>query len=102
MTFNAYCLRYYKIPENAMYYTKKVKAYKAWQEQIKNSIPTEYDILACLEIYIPDTFDDFCDEFGYDNDSISALNTYLACQRQWAALRKIFTKEQIEKLSEIR
>lgn len=26
------------------------------------------------------SFDDFCDEFGYDNDSIKAFETYKACQ----------------------
>lgn len=74
---------------------KKLKKYK------ENCVPTEYDILACLETYVPNTFDDFCDEFGYDNDSISALNTYLACQKQWSKLCKIFTEEQIEALQKI-
>ena len=63
--------------------------------------PTEYDILACLEKYSYDSFSDFCYEFGYSTDSISARETFLACGEQYAGLRRIFTEEQMEMLMEI-
>ena len=31
--------------------------------------PSVYDIFACLQKYDPETFEDFCAEFGYDTDS---------------------------------
>jgi len=37
--------------------------------------PTLYSVLACLQKYDVGTFEDFCNEFGYDTDNI--FNTYL-------------------------
>jgi hypothetical protein len=31
--------------------------------------PTAYDVLTCLTKYDPESFDNFCAEYGYDNDS---------------------------------
>lgn len=61
----------------------------------------EYDVLACLTKYDPGTHEDFCHEFGYDTDSIKGLNTYLAVQKEWYNLNRIFTPEQLEELAEI-
>lgn len=102
MSFDNFCCKKYHMHEKDMFPVEKIKAQKLWKEQVKYAIPTEYDILACLETYVPNTFEDFCWEFGYDTDSISAMKTYLACQKQWAKIRKIFTEEQIEELAEIR
>lgn len=102
MTFDEYCCKNYRMHEKDMLPTEKVRALKMWKERISKTTPTEYDILSCLETYIPYTFEDFCSEFGYDDDSISALKTYLACQKQWSNIRKIFTEEQIEELAKIR
>ena len=66
-----------------------------------NAIPTEYDILACVEKHSYDSFSDFCAEFGYSTDSISARETFLACGEEYAGLRRIFTEEQMKKLREI-
>lgn len=102
ITFDEYCCEKHKMHERDMLPAEKIRAQKLWKELRKEALPTEYDILACLETYVPDTFEDFCSEFGYDDDSISALKTYLACQKQWSNIRKIFTEEQIEELAEIR
>lgn len=48
-----------------------------------------------------DTFEDFCSNLGYDEDSRKAHDTYLACQKLGTQLRKVFTREQIEKLREL-
>lgn len=74
---------------------KELKSLKA------KAKPTEYDILACVEKYGYDSFSDFCAEFGYSTDSISARETFLACGDEYAGLRRIFTEEQMEKLREI-
>jgi hypothetical protein len=41
-----------------------------------------------------DNFHDWCDNFGYSDDSIHALNTYKQCLEIATALRKHFTQEQ--------
>ncbi len=47
------------------------------------------------------SFHDFCSEFGYDNDSIKALETYQACQVNARKFRAVVTKNEIEKLREV-
>ena len=49
----------------------------------------------------PETFEDFCSEFGYDEDSRSAEQIYLACVKEYKQLTRIFTDEQMEELREI-
>lgn len=101
MTLDQYCIKHHRMPYAALWVGEKWQIKKDWETQVKNAIPNEYDILACLTQYVPDTFEEFCEEFGYSNDSISALKTYLACQEEAAKLKKIFTKEQLEELEEI-
>ena len=61
----------------------------------------EYDVLACLEKYDHGSFYDFCNEYGYDEDSRKAEKIYKACIRQYHSLCRIFTPEQMEELREI-
>lgn len=64
--------------------------------------PTNYDVVACLEWYEVGTFQDFCFNFGYNEDSIRALNTYLKCQKQQEELFAIIPEEKIkEKIRDI-
>lgn len=62
-----------------------------------------YDVLACIssDVYCPDTFKDFCGEYGYDTDSIEALQTFRRCSRFAKRLREFFTAAELEKLSQI-
>ena len=46
-------------------------------------------------------FDEFCFEFGYDNDSIKSLKTYEACQRETKALHNMFDSDEIDMLREL-
>ena len=39
-------------------------------------------------------FSDWCDEYGYSDDSIKALNMYKACLDTATALRKYFSPDQ--------
>lgn len=52
--------------------------------------PTFYDYLASLTHYDPETFTEFCSEYGYDEDSRKALETYLNVQKEWLGVRKVF------------
>ena len=57
-----------------------------------------YNILCCigLDYHVPDSFNDFCDEFGYNNDSIKDKKLFSQCIKQADKLRKIFTEKEIE------
>ena len=57
--------------------------------------PSNYDVISCLEWYEIYDFEDFCFTFGYDTDSIKALNTYLACQKQQKELFNLVPEEEI-------
>lgn len=63
--------------------------------------PTPYDVLACVTKYEAGSFDDFCSDYGYDNDSRKAHKIYKAVLREWKNIEKLFTPEQIETLQEI-
>ena len=57
-----------------------------------------YSIYACIgsEYFCPDTFEDFCSEYGYNDDSIKALELFKKCLKQANNLKTIFTEEEIE------
>ena len=96
-----YAQQKYKASYDCLRSHEKAKAMAELAKLKAKAIPTEYDILACVEKYSYDSFSDFCSEFGYSTDSISARETFLACGEEYAGLRRIFTEEQMEKLREI-
>lgn len=62
--------------------------------------PTMYDILTCLTKYDPETFADFCSEYGYNTDSINAQKTYKAVKREFNGVNRLFN-DILEELQEI-
>lgn len=62
--------------------------------------PTLYDILACLQKYDVGSFEDFCSEFGYNEDSRTAERTYKAVCKEFKAVDRLFN-DVIEELQEI-
>lgn len=48
-----------------------------------------------------ENFHDWCDHFGYSDDSIKAMNTYKACLEIDVALRKHFSPETIRRAREL-
>lgn len=71
---------------------------------IKNehySEPNEYDVLACLTKYDPETFEDFCSEFGYDEDSRKAEKIYQAVREEYQNVAMLWSDEEMEELMEI-
>ena len=101
MNIQSYAERKYKARWDVLRYNEKVKVIKELDVLKAKAKPTEYDVLACVEKYSYDSFSDFCAEFGYSTDSISARETFLACGEEYAGLRRIFTEEQMEKMREI-
>jgi hypothetical protein len=65
-----------------------------------NTPPTMYDVLTCLNKYDPTTFEFFCSVYGYDTDSIKALKTYKAVQREFKGVNRLFS-DVLEQLQEI-
>lgn len=63
--------------------------------------PTMYDILACLQKYPVGTFNDFCGDFGYDNDSITAHKIYKAVAREYKNMERVFGSQVLEEMQEI-
>ncbi len=66
--------------------------------------PDVADVLRCLldsTRACMTTFDEWCSDYGSNNDSLQALNTYLACQREGAKIRKVLgyalTEELVQK-----
>ena len=67
----------------------------------KGEKPTNYDILSCLQKYDVGSFEDFCSEFGYDEDSRKAEKTYNAVCKEYDNVCKIWSEKEIELLQEI-
>lgn len=63
--------------------------------------PTAYDVLACITKYDPGTFENFCDDFGYDTDSRSAERTYNAVVQEWLQISALFSEQELEELRDI-
>ncbi len=82
-------------------YPDKDKAKRQLIEAKKRCIPTVYDVLACLTKYDPGTFDEFCSDFGYDNDSRRVERIYFSVVEEYQNMKRIFTEPQLEKLREL-
>lgn len=65
--------------------------------------PTKKDVLySMMAGDVSDmNFNDFCREFGYDNDSIKALKIYKACEKETEAYHNMFDSEEREILNEL-
>lgn len=66
--------------------------------------PSAYDVLSCIsgDAHCPDTFAEFCGEFGYDEDSIKATQLFNRCSAFAKRLQAFFTPAELEQLAEIR
>lgn len=78
-----------------------VQANKELAAKKKAAVPSVYDVLACLQKCDPGTFENFCLDYGYDEDSRTAIRVYLAVQNEYTQLARLFTPEQMEELAEI-
>lgn len=62
-----------------------------------------YSVLSCVssDIYCPETFADFCAEYGYNEDSRKDEQLFRRASRFGKRLRDFFTEEETAALSEI-
>ena len=62
--------------------------------------PTLYDILSCLTKYDPGTFNNFCSEMGYNNDSMKDFAIYQEVCKEWENVYRLFS-DCLDELQEI-
>lgn len=98
MTLEEYSVKRFKRRCIHLSYPESFKAKKELKEKKAAAVPNAYAVLTCLTKYDPGTFENFCLDYGYDEDSRTALNIYLAVSNEWESLSRIFTAEQIEEL----
>jgi len=60
--------------------------------------PTMYDVLSCLQKYEIGSFEEFCGDFGYDEDSRSAEKTYKAVSKEYEAMSRMFTESELQEI----
>jgi len=65
--------------------------------------PTVQEVVDSLAVDVSvvidnQSFEDFCGEFGYDLDSIKALRTYEACQRELGSLQRLIGESAVKEL----
>lgn len=72
-------------------------------EFMKKVIPalSAYNVIASLTKHDPGTFENFCDEFGYDTDSRAAEKIYNAVKAEYQGLAMLFSDDELSLLSEV-
>ncbi len=78
-----------------------------WASIAEPRVKTGRDVLEAFECFLSDAvsgaekFDYFCADFGYDEDSIKALNAWKACQRANKKAARIIGSDDYEVLSKL-
>lgn len=74
----------------------RTKPKKSWLDPIPVN-PSIADVMHALTLdgsAINESFHDWCDNYGYDSDSISAFETYRKCCATGENMRKYFTSAE--------
>ena len=101
MSMDDYCRIYMRSCYQDLSYADKRKANRAYQKKLKKYKVDIYDVVAALQKYEVGSFSDFCDKYGYDEDSRRAERIYLDCTDKYYKLKKMFTEEEMETLREV-
>lgn len=62
--------------------------------------PTLYDVLSCITRYDPGTFNNFCSELGYNNDSMKDFAIYQYACKEYENVYRLFS-DCLDELQEI-
>ena len=80
----------------------------AYAQAVKNSwYIKQPQVAAVLHCLLSDaeagneSFSNWCDNFGHDSDSITAFNTYQACEKTAKQLNNLFNREQLQTLRDL-
>ena len=63
---------------------------------IEPETPNAYDILSGVQKYDVGTFEDFCSDYGYDDDSRKAEITYKAVLDEYNNLKMLYSDSELE------
>lgn len=83
------------------YKVTDLEKYKHYLTLIPGVKPTAYDVLACLTKYDPQSFENFCNEYGYNEDSRMVEMIYKSVVNEYKSLCCLYTDSEMEKLAEI-
>lgn len=89
-----------RIDYNKWFANGRKMSIKQYDITERKTPPTLYDVLACLTKYDPETFEDFCSEYGYDTDSRKAYDTFQAVDKEWHEVKRLFS-DCLDELAEI-
>lgn len=92
--------KYYKKSTGDVIHSDKEAIKQRWLLLVSPSVA---DVLSGLLMETDScytTFDDWCSDFGYSNDSISAQQTYFDCQRNGQKLINLLGKELVDELKQ--
>lgn len=76
--------------------TKQKTNFEFWGSIVNPEIKTENELLNAFYCFVGDAvsgnspFEEFCSEFGYDDDSRTAERTWKACKKSAEKLNKIY------------
>ncbi len=83
-------------------YRKGTLAYEHWQSlNMRPARPKNSDVMYSILSDIQaanQSFNDWCSDYGFDNDSMKAFKTYQTCCEYAVFVRKAFTAEQIQQM----
>lgn len=88
-------------------YTGKRTSFDFWGSIMNPELRTRYDLLNAFYCFLSDaasgnqSFNEFCREFGYDEDSISARDTWRACQQSLEKAKRILNTDLYDFLNEL-
>lgn len=72
-----------------------------YQPNIDRRQPSAASVLLCVQTHSPSTFEDFCEEYGYDTDSRNAEKIWRACADQYLALSAMYSPDELEALGRL-
>ena len=98
---NIYDLTLYRSGQGANSDSFTVRFGQSLADTATNTAPGPYDMLVCLTKSDPGSFEDFCDDYGYDTDSRKAYATWKAVCAEWHKVESFFTANELEQLQEI-
>ena len=75
--------------------------YGNYKPNVDRRQPSAGSVLMCLEYNNPGTFEEFCDEYGYDTDSRKAEKIWRACIDQYLALSAMYSPDELEALGRL-
>ena len=76
--------------------------WNSYDDRQKGEKPDAYGVLACLTKRDPGSFEDFCSEFGYDNDIRLAKKNYKGVVKEWEEVKGFFSDSELSDAQEIK